>query len=80
MKIKRDILQKIDNPQSRTKIALALGQGEQSIASACRANQDNGTLTKMAALKAISDETGIGIEEILEESDLKESGVVEDQK
>lgn len=68
MKIKKEILDKVDNPQSRTKIAMALGQGEQSIASACRANQDNGTLTKMAALKVISEETGIPVDQVLEEA------------
>lgn len=77
MKIRKEILDQIDNPQSRTKIAMALKQGEQSIALACRTNQDNGTLTKMAALKAISEETGLPIDEILvEEPDV----VQEDSK
>jgi hypothetical protein len=73
MKVKQEILDKIDNPQSRTRIAMQLNQGEQSIALACRANQDNGTLTKMAALKAISEIVGIPVEEILEDIPVKES-------
>lgn len=77
MKIRRDIMEKIDNPLSRTKIAMALGQGEQSIASACRLNQDNGTLTKWAALQVISEETRMAIADILEDS--VESGVNEPQ-
>ena len=66
MRIKQDILDSINNPQSRTKIALALGIGEQSIAINCRANSTNGVLTKYAALEVISEETGKSIEEILD--------------
>jgi hypothetical protein len=73
MKIKKGILDQIDNPQTRTKIAMELGQGEQSIALACRSNQKNGTLTKWAALKVISLETGVPIDDILEPSEQKVS-------
>lgn len=66
MKIKQDALDSINNPQSRTKIAMALSLGEQTIAIACRENIDNGTLTKYAALEVISEETGKKIEDILE--------------
>ena len=66
MKIKQNILDSIDNPQSRTKIAMVLHIGEQAIAKACRANDPNGTLTKYAALEVISEETGKKIEDILE--------------
>ncbi len=66
MRIKQDILDLVNNPQSRTKIAMALSLGEQSIAIACRENIDNGTLTKYAALEVISEETGNKIEDIIE--------------
>ena len=66
MRIKQDILDSINNPQSRTKIAMALSMGEQSVAIACRANQTNGTLTKYAALAVISEETGKNIDELLD--------------
>lgn len=70
MKIKQDILDLVNNPQSRTKIAMALQQGEQSIAIACRENVINGTLTKYAALEVISEETGKKIEDILERTSM----------
>lgn len=66
MKLKQQILDSIDNPQSRTKIAMALQIGEQAVAKACRANDPNGTLTKYAALEVISEETGKPIEKLLE--------------
>jgi hypothetical protein len=66
MKIIQDILDLVNNPQSRTKIAMALKQGEQSVAIACRQNADNGVLTKYAALEVISEETGKSIEEIID--------------
>lgn len=68
MKVKREILEKIDNPRSRTRIALRLGCGEQNVANLIRKNFDNGALTKMIALKAISEETGLSLDEILEET------------
>ena len=70
MKIKQDILDLVNNPQSRTRIAMALQQGEQSIAIACRENVINGTLTKYAVLEVISEETGKKIEEILERTQI----------
>lgn len=72
MKIKQSILDIIDNPQTRTKLAMDLGCGEQSVALQLRNNKPNGRLTKMDALRAISKETGVSVEEILEESQEKE--------
>jgi len=66
MRIKQDILDSINNPRSRTRIAMALHQGEQNIAIACRANAVNGVLTKYAALEVISEETGKSIDELLD--------------
>jgi hypothetical protein len=68
MKVKKEILENINNPQKRTGIAQLLGCGEQNIALVMRRNQDNGRLTKMDALIAISKVTGIAIGEILEEA------------
>jgi len=71
MKIKQDILDLVDNPQSRTKIALDLKIGEQSVALQMRNNSDNGRMTKMDFLMAISKEAGVPVEEILEETEVK---------
>lgn len=67
MKIKQSILDKVDNPQSRTRIAIDLKLGEQSVALQMRLNSHDGRMTKMDYLKAISKEVGVGISEILEE-------------
>lgn len=67
MKIKSEILAKVNNPQSRTKIATDLGVGEQTIAYQMRVNADDGRLTKMDALKAIAKESGVDVSEILEQ-------------
>lgn len=67
MKIRQEILERINNPVTRTKIAMALGQGEQSVVVLVRNNAPNGSLTKAAALKVIREETGLGYDEILED-------------
>lgn len=68
MKLRQEILDKIDNPQTRTAIASELLCGEQNIAVHLRRNADNGRMTKMDALQAISKVAGISVGEILEES------------
>lgn len=70
MKIKARVIAKINTPENRTRIALALRQGEQSIAKACKSNSENGPLTKAAAIKAIREITGFTDEQILD-SDVK---------
>lgn len=68
MKVKREILEIIDNMQSRLRIALSIGTvGEQAVRYQIMANNDNGRMTKMDFLAAISKETGIPVNEILEE-------------
>lgn len=67
MKIKQSILDKVDNPQSRTRIAMDLKLGEQSVALQMRLNSHDGRMTKMDYLMAIAKEVGIGVSEILEE-------------
>lgn len=66
MKIKQGVLDKVDNTQSRTRIAVDLKVGEQTIAYQMRLNADNGRLTKMDALMAISKESGIPVDKLLE--------------
>jgi hypothetical protein len=67
MKLKRSILEKINKPQVRTRIANSLGCGEQVVAIHMRRNTLNGRLTKMDALQAISKElNGLAIAEILD--------------
>lgn len=74
MKIKQEILDLVDNPQSRTRIALDLCIGEQTVALQMRNNAENGRMTKMDFLKAISKECGVSVEDILEESTEEEIG------
>lgn len=67
MKLKQSILDKIDKPQVRTRIANSLGCGEQVVAVHMRRNSTNGRLTKMDALQAISKELGgMNIADILD--------------
>jgi hypothetical protein len=67
MKIKQEVLDLINNPMARNRIGLALGNGEQAVAVACRQNSINGPLTKAAAIKVIREETGLTDSEILED-------------
>jgi hypothetical protein len=74
MKVKQQVLDKIDNPQTRNVLGSRLGVGEQTVAVQLRRNKKNGRMTKMDALQAINKITGIPISEILEEgSMLKEA-------
>lgn len=66
MKVKQEILEIIDNPVARTRIALDLHIGEQAVAFQVKANRDNGRMTRMDFLMAIAKETGKSIDEILE--------------
>lgn len=67
MKIKQKILDKIDNPLVRSKLAVKLLCGEQNLAVHMRRNSSDGRLTKMDALMAISEEVGCEVTDILEE-------------
>lgn len=67
MKIKQKILDKIDTPLVRSKLAVKLMCGEQNLAVQMRKNIPNGRLTKMDALIAISEEVGCGVTDILED-------------
>jgi hypothetical protein len=66
MKIKKNILKRINNPQDRTRIAIALGTGEQAVAVAVRNNAPQGPLTRFAALEVISKLTGVDMPDLIE--------------
>lgn len=66
MIVRQAILEKVNKPLIRSRIAVALGVGEQTVAMQMRNNTPDGRLTKMDALQAIAKEVGCGIEEILE--------------
>lgn len=75
MKIKSEILEIIDNPSTRTRIAIDLGVGEQVIAGHMRRNLPNSRLTKMDALMSISKYTDVPVDQILEEDTITEGSV-----
>lgn len=66
MKVTQKILDLVDQPQPRTRIAMKLGVGEQTIAVHMRRNTPDGRMTKMDFLQAISEESGFPVDEILE--------------
>jgi hypothetical protein len=70
MKIKKTILVKINNVRARKKICNDLGIGDQMLYKHIVANKENGRLTKLDALKAISKETGFAIRDIVDDSSL----------
>jgi hypothetical protein len=67
MKIRKTIISKINNVQSRKRICNDLDISDQMLYKHLRANRENGRLTKMAALRAIAKETDVAIDDILEE-------------
>ncbi len=56
-----------ENRDLRFELAMELDRSEESIRKYARDNEDNGDLTKAAAIKIISEKTGLKTEEILEE-------------
>jgi hypothetical protein len=68
MKIKKIILWKINNVDSRKRICNDLNVSDQMLYKHIKANKDNGRLTKLDALRSISKETGATIEDIVEEN------------
>lgn len=67
MKIKRKILDQINNPRSRARICCQVGIGDRALLKSISKNIDNGPLTKMSYLLAISNEVGLPIEKLFEE-------------
>lgn len=72
MKVKQKILDLIDVPEMRMDIAREIRCGEQAVQVHIRKNRNNGRMTKMDFLQAISKVTGIPIDEILEAQSIKE--------
>lgn len=66
-KVKQSVLDLINNPASRNRLGLRLKCDAASVAVQIRLNNTNGRLTKMDALEAVSEETGVPVSEILEE-------------
>src|SRR5690242_19569560 len=67
MKLKQEVVDKLNNPPTRRRISAKLKScGDQAIYKHLRGNSDNGRLTKMDALKAIAEETGLTIDQLLE--------------
>lgn len=73
MKVKQSILDRLNNVVSRRNIAVRLGLGETAVYNHMRLNKSDGYLTKMKALMAISEESGVPVDQILE-SDTVEVG------
>lgn len=67
MVLTQTVLEKINTVSTRIKIAGAMGVGEQTIINNIKWNKDDGPLTKATALKIISQETGLSIDQILTE-------------
>jgi len=69
MKLKQEIIDRLNNPPTRRRISAKLKScGDQAIYKHLRGNAENGRLTKMDALKAIAQETGLSIDDLLEDS------------
>lgn len=68
MKLKQEIIDRLNNPPTRRRISAKLKScGDQAIYKHLRGNSENGRLTKMDALKAISEETGVSIDQLLDD-------------
>lgn len=66
MKLTAIALEKIDLLETRLKLALLFKVTERRVSQIIKENKENGHLTTVAALKVISQETGLKQSEILE--------------
>lgn len=67
MKLKQEIIDKVKDSESRKRIITNVpGMGDQWLIKLLKENRDNGRLTKMDVLTAISEETGVPVTELLE--------------
>lgn len=69
MKVKQEILNRINNVASRKRILDSMDTefGDQALYKQIKDNSNDGPLTKMKALIAISEVTGVPVDKILEE-------------
>jgi hypothetical protein len=70
MKVKQEILDRVNNTEKRVLIAQELKVGEQMVQSHMRRNANNGRMTKMDFLQAISKVSGVPVDEILEQGEV----------
>lgn len=70
MKLTDKAITEIKEPAVRRRLADALDCTDQTIVRYIKENEFNGDLTKAAALKVISEETGLPSSEILEEDEV----------
>lgn len=68
MRIKQFVLDKINNVQSRRQIAEALNVGDQNVYRLISKNATDGHLTKLKVLRIISEEVGLPIDDLVEET------------
>lgn len=68
MKVKQKVLSLVNNVDSRRRISEELKIGDQMLYKHMNQNKENGRLTKMDALIAMSKESKIPVAKILEES------------
>lgn len=66
MKLKAQVIEMLKDTGTRSSLAAKLDCGDQVIYVHLKDNKENGRLTKMDALTAISEITGVDILEILE--------------
>lgn len=59
MKLKTDVLQKVNKPRVRLELANVLDCTEQTIIRYIKKNEENGPLTSLAAMKTIKKCTGM---------------------
>lgn len=70
MKVKQKVLDIVNNVESRKRISDDLKIGDQMLYKHMNQNKENGRLTKMDALIAISKESKIPVAKILEDAEL----------
>lgn len=66
MKLKNDIVQKINNVPVRRRLGEKLNIGDQMLYHHLRVNREDGCLTRMTALVFIAQEVGLKVDELLE--------------
>lgn len=71
MKLKKKALDLINTPRGRSLLALGLGHTEQWIIQLLKRNESNGTLTTMAAINIIKEQTKLSEKDILDQEAVK---------